>query len=163
MMWRQGAPLISSHLLVVDDVRMRHKEGNPLKWNEKKKGWMTESQADCHYHNHGGIDVAIRQVVLLCHLYMLHTCIREQEMPLECKPLLLVSRLLSLVGMFSARKISWLYRMQMFNKWCCYLSFFPISDTGKTEIGKQIGCGQKLHKWVNIHMIFFWLCVACPI
>jgi hypothetical protein len=123
----------------------------------------------CHYHNHGGIDVAIRQVSrpAMSFVYKLYNVSRKCRAWM-CKPLLLLR---DDCGTKISFLLTWECSYSVFNKRCCYLSFFLTSDTGKWNSGKQkqIGCGQKLHKWVNIHMnfvfSFFGLCVvvACPI
>lgn len=105
----------------------------------------------------------VKSRVLLCHLYISYTTWAGNAKR-EC-----VNRCF-FFGMFFGTKISFLLTWEcsysVFNKRCCYLSFFlSYLRHGKMEFGKkqkQIGCGQKLHKWVNIHMNFcfflFWGC-----
>lgn len=103
-------------------------------WNLKKKGgWMTSTV--CHYHNHGGIDVAIRQKSrpAMSFVYKLYSVSRKCRAWM-CKPLLLLRD-------DCGTKISFLLTLEcsysVFNKRCCYLSFFlSYLRHGKMEFGK---------------------------
>lgn len=127
-----------------------------IKRAKEKRDWMTESRKSrlslpC---NDDEMDVAIRQdleCVLLsdkrqekCHVNK--TVVVWKSV---CRGIFWFSFL-----SFLSFKKPCMYTAYMFNEWCCYLSFLSAKHRKK----KQIGCGQKLHKWVNIHLVLFSFC-----